>query len=145
MEYDASFEFVIEGNTHQGESFKDEKTGNYLVEIRGSQVNVDVMMSQKRYENLNNDLNSIVLSYFHQEYDKTDNGKVRQYTDDKVVLDNIKKPFDEEELYQLEQKYKVSYGSIMPGNEKIQIFGLNYIDETDKKLFVEELKNRYIG
>lgn len=145
MEYEASFEFVIEDVVHQGESYKDEETDRYLIEIRGSQMNANIVMSSERYENLDNDLNTIVLSYFHEEYDKTDQGKVRHYTNDKVILENVKKPFDKEELYQLEQKYKVSYGSIAYDNEKIQIFGLNYVDESDKKLFVEELKKRYIG
>lgn len=137
------FEYPIQAVFHQVKTHKS-LSNEYLIEIRGDRVNLDCYMSENRFNNLRDELTGIIDAYLYNEFEKTDNGKVRSFTNEKIVLEDIKKECDENDFYYLKNKYGVSYGSLMSDKSQIRVLGINYIDSYDRALYENELKKIYL-
>ncbi len=138
-----NFEYPIQTIFHQVKTYK-VGINEYMFEIRGKIVNLDFYMSEKRYNNLSDELPGIIDSYLYSEFEKSDKGKVRVFTNEKIELDGIKKEYNENDFYQLKNKYGVSYGNLMYNKSRIKILGISYIDKSDRILYENELKKLYL-
>lgn len=137
------FSYPIQTIVHNVKVYDIEEKG-YLIQIRGNIVNLDTYLSEKRYNDLENELRDIVATYLNSEYEKKDNNKVRVFTNEIIKLKDIKKDYDEDDFYNLKVKYGVDYTNLSKDKSTITLLGLNYIDENDKVLYIEELKRMYL-